>query len=91
MIARHDMPWGTQIEMYHPDIVKLLVPTSEQESMDDLILIPECPNCGACRTMGVHLQQRPQLIVGPSFRDWCRDCREKLAETIDRLRKEMSL
>ena len=92
MITSHStLPFGTQIEMYHPDVVKLLVPRLRHDEPDDILLIPMCPSCGVGRTMSIHLQQDPELIVEPSFRAWCRDCREKLAETIDRRRKEMSL
>jgi len=85
------LPLGTQIEAYHPDVLRLLVPRLRWDEPDDILLIPMCPNCGSSRTLNIYLQQDPELIVGPSFRAWCRDCREKLAETIDRRRKEMNL
>ena len=72
---------------YHPDVVQYRVPRSHYYEPDDLLLIPTCPCCGIGRTMHIYAQQEPRLILEPSFRDWCRECREKMAEKVDNINR----
>ena len=77
---------------YHPDVVQYRIPRVRYDEPDDILLIPVCPCCGKSRTLHIHIQQEPRIILEPSFRDWCKACREKMAEKLgnfDRRRKDL--
>jgi len=80
-------PTMAQYAMYHPDVVQLRMPRLRYDEPDDLLLIPVCPCCGQSRTVHIHVQQTPRVILEPSFRDWCRNCREKMADKLDAIDK----
>lgn len=82
---------GQYFEM-HPCSVQMRLPRLRYDEPDDLLLIPTCPCCGLGRTIHIHAQQNPPIIAEPSFRDWCRSCRGKVAdkiEQIDQRQKEL--
>jgi hypothetical protein len=84
-------PFWDEYYLCHPDAVRTYVPRARFDGPDDLLLIPTCPCCGQSRTLHIHVQQEPRILIEPSFRDWCRSCREKMVEklgSIDRRRKD---
>lgn len=87
MTTSHNIPFGAHLEMYHPDVVKLLAPRLRYDAPDDMILIPVCPNCGYGRTLNLHIRQETKLVIEPSFRAWCKECREKMADKLDAIDK----
>lgn len=51
----------------------------DEKSEDAQMLIQVCPCCGAGRTLFVHVQKEPALVISSDFTNWCNSCRYKLA------------
>lgn len=81
-------PYSEGLEMlcYNPAIFRDLLPVSRQETEQDVTLIPACPCCGEGRTLHCHFKKHVDLVIPSSFKDWCRDCRERLAKQSDDFR-----
>lgn len=71
---------------YNPSIFRDLVPASKQETEQDVTLIPACPCCGEGRTLHCYFKKTTDLIIPSGFKNWCRDCRERLAQQSDDFR-----
>lgn len=74
---------------YNPDVVRRLMPGYKQETEQDVTLIPACPCCGEGRTLHCHFKKATDLVIPSSFKDWCRDCRERLAKQADDFRTHL--
>jgi len=56
----------------------------EELKFRDSLVTPICPCCGHGRTLFVHLQTNPDLVIRPLFSDWCTDCLRELASKMDK-------
>lgn len=70
---------------YDPETNEQMWATWNQAFIDNLVpdesqmLIHVCPCCGYGRTLFVHVQKEPDLIIPADFTKWCNSCRNKIA------------
>lgn len=81
--------WWDEMLCYHPAIFQKLAPALRQETEQDIALIPACPCCGEGRTLHCYFKKETNLVIPSSFKNWCRECREKLARQADDFRASL--
>jgi len=67
---------------YNPDILQSFMP-QQQETKEDVTLIPTCPCCGEGRTLFCYTKEDVNLVIPGSFKNWCQGCREDMAKRAD--------
>lgn len=73
---------GGIFKMEFENSCKALV--EEELKFRDSLVKPICPCCGHGRTLFVHLQTDPNLVIRPLFSDWCDKCLKSLAAKMDK-------